>query len=531
MKETENTSVKHRAYVIGGELKFVKGTLARRLAAHGISVDWTFDWDQSRQQLGSLPNGCTLVLCLKDMIGHRMRDPAHKLAKKAGIPAYDIQRKWCQAAQTLLSAGVIESVHPEDIEDDDMPAKQYYEDLTAIREYVATLKGRRPSITEVSEAIGVEPGFLGMLRGINEGIALAQAATAKRSSKARKKEMKKLEELQALEHAKDLCIMTFEDDPRLLLDLPSALKFVQSCFSAPPPNSKQLKEFITEAATLCRESFKLGTKRGRRKPEDEEAYKRLNHMRLKLAQHYYAETEAKGKTPKRTGLQNVAERLFGSKIPKSILDEVFKSKSGAQQEPPVEKVDLSTIETNTQDILLFGHLMGKMTDSDAAKEISKDMGKRILAVEVTHVREELGIEAFVAGETQEPDVMTDEGTAEDMLSEIGIEAPAMPVDDTDDIEALDEALETALDESLAETAPEEDVEDAVFEVTDPDPGIDNLPTAAHDEPNVVALKVVQGDDQAAVIGNAIATLIRAGCTVNISVQTPGGEETPMGGVQ
>ena len=524
------TPIRHRAYVIGGERKFVEGTLSKRLMAHGIKVEWLFDWNKERQGVSKLPSGCTLVLCLKDMIGHRMRDPAHKLAKKAGISAYDIQRKWCQAAQTLLSAGVIQSVHPEDIEEDMTPAKQYYEDLTAIREYVATLKGRRPSPAEVAEAVGVEPGFLGMLRGINEGIALAQAASAKRSTKARKEEIERLEEEQNLEHARDLCIMTFEDDPRLLLDVEGAFKFVKSCFSEPPPTDAQLKQMVVEAAELCRRAVALGTKRGRRKPEEEADAKRLTQMRKMFARNYIKESEAEGRKVTQSALQKLAINVFGSKIPKVIMDEAFSGKA------PKEKVEIE-VQTNTQDILMCGHLMGKMADVDAARAMTEEMGKKILAMEVTQVRESLGIPAFISEHTHEPDVLLGEGSAASLLEEIEEsidESIDDFIDEAEDVEALDAALEAALEEELEGTALRGG------SLIEPDPEINVDPTPDHHEPGpvlsdgpqavepelgpVVPLKVVEGADQAALIGEAIAMLMRAGCKVAFSVITPNGED-------
>ena len=186
---------------------------------------------------------------------------------------------------------------------------------------------------------------------------------------------------------------------------------------------------------------------------------------------------------------------------------------------------------------MCGHLMGKMADVDAARAMTEEMGKKILAMEVTQVRESLGIPAFISEHTHEPDVLLGEGSAASLLEEIEEsidESIDDFIDEAEDVEALDAALEAALEEELEGTALRGG------SLIEPDPEINVDPTPDHHEPGpvlsdgpqavepelgpVVPLKVVEGADQAALIGEAIAMLMRAGCKVAFSVITPNGED-------
>lgn len=95
--------------VVGGEHRFVQGTLSSNLARHGMLVLGHWDW-KMRQPPNTLPSNAEVVYIATDMVGHNLSNAANALAQKAGIPVVNGTRKWSESSGRLLRAGYPEVV-------------------------------------------------------------------------------------------------------------------------------------------------------------------------------------------------------------------------------------------------------------------------------------------------------------------------------------------------------------------------------------------------------------------------------------
>ena len=488
---------RYKALVVGGEGVFVENHLKKRLANHGIQVHWHYSWDRCRG-MTSLPAGCSIVLVVKDMASHsKHRDPVHKLAKRSGIRAFDIQRKWCHAAQVLISAGVIDSVHP--VEETEMSGSSYQEKMTAVREYVQSLEGRRPSIEEVCDATGVSSDFLGLYRAVNEGI---QLSAVKSGSRTAKKEKKKIINNAAIEDARETINILITENPSYLYMGMGALTLdVQGFINFPPPSKRQLCDMVREAIQSFKETVALVQRRGRPTAETEEARKLVNEMRKNLVMNMLKQSyKNDGTIPTVSMIQEKGRRVFGGNIPQEMLSTLRTSfieekglsntqpKSTPQAEVETEtpqKVEVPKMGKAQQKVMAVANLLGKQTDTSIAKLAG------VSKTTVQLVRKQLGIEAYASG-VSEPAPRRSYVT--------------VPPDHQDPSIAAPEPSPTApvVEEVDAEEVPHDD----------------QYWRRGHWASRGTAQPKTQESDQAQAIGNAIADLIRAGCKVKFSVESP-----------
>ena len=95
--------------VVGGEHRFVQGTLSSNLARHGMLVVGHWDW-KMRQPPTSLPTGLNCVYVATDMVGHNLSNAAVSLAKASNITLVNGTRKWAESSSRLVRAGFPEII-------------------------------------------------------------------------------------------------------------------------------------------------------------------------------------------------------------------------------------------------------------------------------------------------------------------------------------------------------------------------------------------------------------------------------------
>ena len=95
--------------VVGGEHRFVQGTLSSNLARHGMLVVGHWDW-KMRQPPTSLPTGLHCVYVATDMVGHNLSNAAVALAKASNITVVNGTRKWAESSGRLVRAGFPEII-------------------------------------------------------------------------------------------------------------------------------------------------------------------------------------------------------------------------------------------------------------------------------------------------------------------------------------------------------------------------------------------------------------------------------------
>ena len=95
--------------VVGGEHRFVQGTLSSNLARHGMLVVGHWDW-KLRQPPTSLPTGLHCVYVATDMVGHNLSNAAVALAKASNITLVNGTRKWAESSSRIVRAGFPEII-------------------------------------------------------------------------------------------------------------------------------------------------------------------------------------------------------------------------------------------------------------------------------------------------------------------------------------------------------------------------------------------------------------------------------------
>jgi len=95
--------------VVGGEHRFVQGTLSSNLARHGMLVVGHWDW-KLRQPPTSLPTGLHCVYVATDMVGHNLSNAAVSLAKASNITLVNGTRKWAESSSRIVRAGFPEII-------------------------------------------------------------------------------------------------------------------------------------------------------------------------------------------------------------------------------------------------------------------------------------------------------------------------------------------------------------------------------------------------------------------------------------
>ena len=93
-----------KALVVGGEPSFVDSKFGPHLERAGIEPVGHWSWDLARAP-GSLPQ-CELIVVIKDMVGHKLRNAAVFLAKKNGLRIAEVPRKWAKAEKHLFDLGL-----------------------------------------------------------------------------------------------------------------------------------------------------------------------------------------------------------------------------------------------------------------------------------------------------------------------------------------------------------------------------------------------------------------------------------------
>ena len=506
--------IRHRVLVVGSEISFVNDHFAPHLLEHGLRVDWHWDWDKKHIP-SRLPVGCTLIINIKDMAGHRHRTLPYRYAKQADIPFVDCQRKWCHAKQMLITKGLIKdpALNKAAQKEPDMPGK-YINDLNAIRHFVKAQGGRRPSPEEVDAETNVGLGFLGMTRGINEGIALGQAESGHKKGRQQAKDLKQVEHDSRVVDVRELATMLIEDDPRLILDPSHITSYIKDCLDSPPPTQQVIKRITMSVQDEFHRVFKVGSRRGQLSGQEAEDRARLMKLRETLTKLWFLEAlglpafpdcdevdddarEAIETTisqmPPISALQSASVGVFGSKIPMKIIDETRERLTPealvelveVSVAPEVEQVERVVAEPSivlpgkaAKKVLAQAHLIGTMKDGDLGEKL--DVSRET----VRKIRNQMNIPPFKASGPEPKAIRAKDGVVQEVSDkDFSVPIVVLPEGEIsiEDVAAV--ALGTAKQP------------------------VEQILSDFH-------------DDKAAQIGAAVAQLIRLGCEVSFSINTP-----------
>jgi len=203
-----------KALVVGGEPSFVDAKFAPHLVEAGIEPVGHWSWDLKKPP-HALPD-CDLVVVIKDMVPHMLRDMAISLAKKAGLRIAEVPRKWAKAERHLAELGLVHHNEPS------APATEIATVAEAMKvartiSLAICREGRLPAAAEIhSKAAlkGIDPDLLedsickeaihhGLARAKTEGIIIMDMERKNRTAGS----------------LTDWTEILLDDDPARILDL------------------------------------------------------------------------------------------------------------------------------------------------------------------------------------------------------------------------------------------------------------------------------------------------------------------------
>ena len=241
-----------KALVVGGDGDFVQTVLTPRLFGVGIEVDTVWNCTKSRA-IKKIPSACEAVIVLRDWVGHPMRDVFKNLAKRGGLYFAEISNKWSVANQDLIKAGLVnnggEAVERETLNlgvDYNATvqrvvdfAKEYYEK-----------NGKRPKPKSVAHNLKISSHFVGMQRGINQGVALAKNVPFKTDEKP---------------PLKEVIASHLQDSPEWILDLDDMASTV--AMMREDENDTKFKKRVVTIALNTQKGWKKADARPKNSPE------------------------------------------------------------------------------------------------------------------------------------------------------------------------------------------------------------------------------------------------------------------------
>jgi hypothetical protein len=276
-----------RALVVGGEPSFVDAKFAPHLEEVGIHPVAHWSWDLRRAP-GTFPD-CELVVVIKDMTSHRIRDVALSRAKKRGIRIAEVPRKWAKAHEHLLELGLTAPIPSRP------PRINNMEEAMAVARRIARSvcrEGRLPSSREIHSKTaleGIDPSILkdglyqqaikeGRETALMEGIIIMDAERRQRTA----------------ERINEWTALVLDDNPVLILDFDALYAEVSSTLSKEVkiPNKetsrKWARKLVTEAAEGTRRGWMDANQRGRIKGAAKKNRDRLVQLKGLVLMRYVA---------------------------------------------------------------------------------------------------------------------------------------------------------------------------------------------------------------------------------------------------
>lgn len=303
-----------KALVVGGDGDFVQSVLAPRLFDVGIEVDTVWNCTRSRA-IKKIPTACQAVIVLRDWVGHPMRDVFKNLAKRGGLYFAEISNKWSIANQDLIRAGLVEGGAMTESRDQMVLPNNYSEMVQRISDFARDYfekNRKRPKAKSVAHALKIPQYFVGMQRGINEGVAMAKNVPFKADDKMPLKEM--------------VCA-ELQNSPEWVLDLDDMASTLALCREE-ENDSKFRKRVVTIA---------LGTQKGWKKadarPKNSPEKVFLNHLKTKWLDSYARKYNLKhDHLPSHQDSNIECIRIFQTNLSRTLYREVIDGLEGQTKE-------------------------------------------------------------------------------------------------------------------------------------------------------------------------------------------------------
>jgi hypothetical protein len=314
-----------RALVVGGEPSFVDAKFAPHLEAVGIHPIAHWSWDLHRAP-ASFPD-CELVVVIKDMTSHKLRDVAVSGARKRGIRIAEVPRKWAKAHEHLLELGL--TADPIDLS----PSRiKNVGQAMAIAKRIARnvcREGRLPSSKEIQSKTmleGVDPSILNnglYQQAIKEGRDTAQKEGIIIMDATRK--------TQTASRINEWTALVLDDNPELVLDMDALYEEVTSTlskeFRIPNKSTSQrwARKLVLDASTTVQKEWAQANRKGRATGVAKAERDRLTKLKTQVLLRYVA----RHPTHNRCEAESYTLRVFGTgHLPDESLLEVKRSNPG-----------------------------------------------------------------------------------------------------------------------------------------------------------------------------------------------------------
>ena len=299
-----------KALVVGGDGDFVQAVLAPRLFDVGIEVDTVWNCTKSRA-IKKIPSACEAVIVLRDWVGHPMRDVFKNLAKRGGLYFAEISNKWSIANRDLIRAGLVEGGAVKETRDQMVLPNNYSEMVQSVSEFARDYfekHRKRPKAKSVAHALKIPQYFVGMQRGINEGVAMAKNVPFKTDDKMPLKEM--------------VCA-ELQNSPEWVLDLDD-MAATLAMWREEENDSKFKKRVVTIALGMQK-----GWKKADARPKNSPEKVFLVHLKTKWFENYARKHQFdKHHLPSHTDSKIECYRVFHSYLSRELYREVVEGLEG-----------------------------------------------------------------------------------------------------------------------------------------------------------------------------------------------------------
>jgi hypothetical protein len=305
--------------VVGGEPSLVFGTLQGHLNEHDYDVGSHLNRVRSAK---NIPSGTDLVLVIKDMVTHTLRDSVKALAEKAGVAFVEVPRKWSKAQRILISKGIItETSQPSN---DNMALSDTHFDFMVEYLKAERAKGRSPLLDEVKAVLREEYGLDIQLsfNKFKQAVKDAAQAVPEYGCDKKKAEMKKLDEAARLSDVYQWAVLILELQPELALDTDAILAKIREEATEPAlvdflqngPKDTIIKKIVDACSDIRADWIRVGTRSDGPSATREEKAKLLE-LKLSWVKSWHdLEMNQTGSFPKKKVIDELCMSIFGSKL-------------------------------------------------------------------------------------------------------------------------------------------------------------------------------------------------------------------------
>lgn len=318
-----------KAFVLGGEEKFIRNQLSPKLLDFGIDVVSIWNWD-NRKPVAYIPAECDTVIVIKDMTGHTQRNVVRTLAKKQGLRFIEVPRKWSIIQKHLTALGLTSDSNPpltQSIDGEDFQAT-FSKVVEAAYEAFKENPKKRPTAEKIAKSLKIPSWHLALQKGIATGVAKANGEDV---------DVTKVEDGWSLFEMVGMCL---NDYPEMIRDLSNLCHFVADLVESKNDAAfqKEVKGYVSR--------IKKAWVRCSRKAETHPDRIYIDGLKTKWFEEYARNRHANdGEFPQYSESNVYARSVFDSQLTRSLYRAVVDSLNEEMNPDPVVEDTVEVAET------------------------------------------------------------------------------------------------------------------------------------------------------------------------------------------